>query len=175
MFGPNADGDVPPVATIAGAATGLSGPSAIAVVPPLSITARTLPGGTVGHVYDTTLEAALGTTPYHWTVAGGRVPAGLRLSRNGVLSGVPERAGRWVLTIRVRDRGRPQMSDRRRLSLTVRCPLVGPVRTCAVRANTRPPHDAWRICPALGRRRPIVAPLGRCDQLLGRRGHGGHA
>ena len=166
VFAANADGDAPPVATIAGGSTGLSGPSAIAVVPPLSIITRKLPEGTVGHVYDTTLDAALGTSPYRWTVASGRVPAGLRLSRGGVLSGVPKRAGRWVLAVHVRDRGRPQMSARRRLSLTVRCPVVGSVHTCAAGASTRRPGDVWQICPARAKRHLIVAPLGLATACL---------
>lgn len=56
VFAPDASGSVAPVATIAGATTGLSAPQAVAVVPPLSILTKHLPGGIVRHLYDLTLR-----------------------------------------------------------------------------------------------------------------------
>jgi hypothetical protein len=147
VFAPDATGSVAPVATIAGAATGLSAPAAVAVVPPLSILTKHLPGGIVRHLYDATLQAALGTTPYRWSLTHGRLPAGLRLSRSGALSGVPRRPGRRWLTITVTDAGHPRMTARRRFLLTVRCPTIGRHRTCTInhapRAQ-RSPFDARR-------------------------------
>jgi sugar lactone lactonase YvrE len=137
VFAPDAGGDAVPVGTIAGAATGLSGPGEIAVAPPLSILTSTLPAGTVRHVYQTTLQAALGTTPYRWSVKAIRLPLGLRLTPGGVLSGVPRRPGVWTFTVLVSDSSHPRMTDRRRLSVTVRCPLVGARRSCAI-AHRRP-------------------------------------
>ena len=56
------------------------------------------------------LRATLGTTPYRWRLTHGRLPAGLRLSRRGVLSGVPRHRGHWRVTIGVTDAGHPRMS-----------------------------------------------------------------
>jgi Putative Ig domain len=65
------------------------------------------------------LEAALGTTPYRWTVERGALPPGLRLGRDGALEGVPRWPGRWTFAIRVMDAGRPPMTDRHTFTLTV--------------------------------------------------------
>jgi sugar lactone lactonase YvrE len=146
VFAPDASGDAVPLGTIAGAATGLSGPGQIAVAPPLSILTTTLPGATVRHVYQATLQAALGTTPYRWSVKASRLPRGLRLTPDGVLSGVPRRPGVSTFTVLVTDSSHPRMTDRRRLSVTVRCPPAGMRRTCAI--ARRPPN----------RRRRLVAP-----------------
>jgi sugar lactone lactonase YvrE len=131
VFAPDATGSVAPVATIAGAATGLSAPQALAVVPPLSLLTRHLPPGTVRHLYHATLRAALGTSPYRWRLTRGRLPAGVHLSRRGVLSGAPRRRGHWWVTIAVSDAGHPRLRAHRRFSLIVRCPAVGRHRTCA--------------------------------------------
>ena len=80
VFAPDASGDAVPVGTIAGAATGLSGPGEVAVAPPLSILTTTLPGATVGHLYQATLQAALGTSPYRWSMEPIRLSLGLRLT-----------------------------------------------------------------------------------------------
>jgi hypothetical protein len=137
VFSPGANGNLAPLRLISGGATGLSGPQSIAVVPPLSILTKRLPAGTVGHLYRKTLRAALGTTPYRWFLKRGRLPRSFRLTRSGKLSGVPHRPGRWRFTIRVADAGQPPMTDRRTFMLTVRCPLTGRTRSCAVRRRAR--------------------------------------
>jgi hypothetical protein len=50
------------------------------------------------------LKATGGMAPYHWTRAGGTLPPGLRLAATGRLTGVPSRAGRFTLRVRVADR-----------------------------------------------------------------------
>ncbi len=148
VFAPDATGSVAPVATIAGSATGLSAPQAVAVVPPLSILTGRLPGAIVGHLYDSTLQAALGTTPYRWSLTRGRLPADLRLSPGGAVSGVPRRPGRWAVTIAVTDAGHPRMTARRRFVVTVRCPTIAGHRTCAVDHVTRRPRSPFSDPPA---------------------------
>jgi len=65
----------------------------ITINAPLSITTSSLPNGTVGVAYSQTL-AAIGRTPtYTWAVASGTLPAGLKLSASGVISGSPTTAG----------------------------------------------------------------------------------
>jgi hypothetical protein len=70
---------------------------------PLSITTRTMPGGTVGSPYTMTLAATGGTTPYFWTTAAGTLPGGLQLSPAGVLSGTPVSPGRFHFGIKATD------------------------------------------------------------------------
>ncbi|MBV9919202.1 MAG: hypothetical protein JO153_22070 [Solirubrobacterales bacterium] len=74
----------------------------------------------VGHRYAVQLQAALGTTPYHWKVIRGRLPRRLRLTRGGVLSGKPVHAGIYRFTVRVTDSGRSKMTATKRLVLEVR-------------------------------------------------------
>ena len=153
VFAPDATGSAAPVATISGGATGLSAPEALAVVPPLSLLTKRLPAGRVGRLYQETLRAALGTSPYRWSLTRGRLPAGLHLSRHGVLSGVPRRRGHRWFTITVTDAGHPRMTARRRVSLTVRCSTIGRHRTCTIThkrrgrrpsAESRHRIDLWR-------------------------------
>lgn len=49
----------------------------------------------------------------------GALPRGLRVSRAGVISGVPERAGRWTFTVSVTDSAHPTMRANTRLTLVV--------------------------------------------------------
>jgi hypothetical protein len=79
----------------------------LTVAPPgrLQITTTSLPDGTVGVRYSTTLEASGGSMPYQfWYVVGGSLPRGLHFdSLTGVLSGIPIQAGTRMVTFRVRD------------------------------------------------------------------------
>jgi hypothetical protein len=125
VYAADATDDAQPLATITGAATGLASPEVLAVAPPLSIQTRTLPVATVGRVYRATLRAALGTTPYAWRLSHGRLPAGLRITRGGMVTGVPGVRGvRGVrrVQIRVSDSSPHRMIDTRQLILHVTCP-----------------------------------------------------
>ncbi|HEY3729142.1 MAG TPA: putative Ig domain-containing protein [Solirubrobacteraceae bacterium] len=119
VFAANASGNAAPVTTYGGPNTGIAGPTALAVTPPLSILTARLPRGRARHHYRVKLRAAEGTTPYRWSLRRGRLPRGLHLSRRGVISGVPKRAGRWRFTVRVRDASRRRVSVTRRLQLTI--------------------------------------------------------
>jgi hypothetical protein len=121
VYAADATDDARPLATITGAATGLASPEGLAVAPPLSIQTQTLPVAVVGRVYRTTLRAALGTAPYTWQLARGRLPAGLHLTREGVVTGVPRARGAHRLRIRVSDSSRHRMIDTRQLTLRVAC------------------------------------------------------
>jgi hypothetical protein len=120
VYATNASGDATPLTTIGGAATGLSAPQALAVVPPLSIDTRRLAQGTVASLYRATLRAVLGTSPYRWRVVRGALARGLRVSRAGVISGVPVRAGRWVFTVSATDSSHPAMHATAKLTIVVR-------------------------------------------------------
>jgi hypothetical protein len=52
-----------------------------------------------------TLNATGGVTPYSWSVAAGKLPAGLSISTNGTVSGSPKVAGTFRFTLQVADSG----------------------------------------------------------------------
>jgi large repetitive protein len=116
----NATGDATPIATISGQATGISGPSGVAVAPPLVIRTHKLAGAHVARFYRAQLRANLGTTPYRWKVTRGKLPTGLRLRRDGMLSGRPRKRGTYRFTVRVKDASHPTMTETRQLMLQVR-------------------------------------------------------
>jgi hypothetical protein len=62
---------------------------------PLQITTTTLPNGALGAYYDQSLAASGGQLPYVWGLAPGSagLPAGLSLTTNGVISGIPGASG----------------------------------------------------------------------------------
>ena len=83
---------------------------------PLKITTTTLPGGSVGAVYNaagggtgggTQLTATGGTLPYTWAVTSGTLPAGLTLSTEGYLLGTPTTANTFTFTVTVTDGTKP--------------------------------------------------------------------
>jgi hypothetical protein len=59
----------------------------------------TLPNGTVGVAYAQTIAASGSTGPFTFTVTSGTLPAGLRLSTSGALSGTPTAAGAFAVTV----------------------------------------------------------------------------
>jgi len=74
----------------------------------ISVTTKSLPGGTHQVAYKTTLKAAGGTAPYHWILTGGtKLPPGLKLSGAGVISGTPTTAGTYSFQVRVTDSSSP--------------------------------------------------------------------
>ena len=72
-------------------------------------TGNTLPLGTVGATYSTTLAATGGNSPYTWKVARGsaKLPKGLKLNKHtGVISGTPKKtdSGTYTVTVQILDR-----------------------------------------------------------------------
>ena len=96
-------------------------PVATAVARPtraLTVVASRLPVGVVGRSYSTRLVARGGTGPFRWARVRGRLPAGLRLLRNGRVQGVPVRAGTVAIVVKVTDARRATAT--RRIVLRVR-------------------------------------------------------
>ena len=83
------------------------------------ISTSTLPNGTVGTPYSTTLTATGGTTPYSWTLTSGALPAGLGLSQNGTISGTPTGAGQSNFTVQVTDSSSPMQKATKRFSISI--------------------------------------------------------
>ncbi|MBI3682288.1 MAG: putative Ig domain-containing protein [Acidobacteria bacterium] len=76
---------------------------AMTVVPGLSITTTSLPAATAGVQYAQTLAATGGQAPYSWSLTSGSLPSGLTLNASGVISGTPQAAGSFNLTVQVAD------------------------------------------------------------------------
>jgi len=73
------------------------------VIPRLIVTTTSLPKGTNGTVYNSTLAASGGQMPYSWTNMSGSLPTGLKLATNGVISGTPPTNGTNNFTVKVTD------------------------------------------------------------------------
>ena len=70
----------------------------------LGIASRALPVGHAGRRYVATRKATGGTAPYRWRRTAGSIAPGVRLTPKGRVVGVPRRAGRFRLRVRVVDR-----------------------------------------------------------------------
>lgn len=74
----------------------------------LTITSSSpLPVAFVGTPYSDTLTAIGGSTPYHWVVSSGALPAGLALSGGGHITGTPLAPGTVTFTVTVSDSSTP--------------------------------------------------------------------
>jgi hypothetical protein len=95
----------------------------------LSITTSTLAEGTKSEAYSQTLRAAGGTAPYSWSVATGKLPSGLTLAVDGVLSGNPKKTGTAAIPFEVRDSSTTVQTAAKTLPLTVVAapPTITPV------------------------------------------------
>lgn len=119
-FAAAATGNAAPLTTITGALTGLASPGRLAVAPPLAILTTRLPAASRGRAYHAQLQAALGTTPYHWNTIRGHLPPDLRLRRStGAISGTPRRSGTFRFLIKITDSTQPRMTATRWLRITV--------------------------------------------------------
>lgn len=86
----------------------------------LVLTTTSLPNGTAGTAYSSTLAATGGVTPYAWSIVAGSLPAGLSLNaQSGVISGTPTSAGTANFTVRVTDAQNPADSADKSLSLMI--------------------------------------------------------
>ena len=93
----------------------------LTVDPLLTVATTSLPGGTIGKSYSTTLQASSGTKPYSWSLSSGTLPAGLSLvASTGVISGKPTTTGIHNFTVKVTDAtsSKPQTATKS-LSITI--------------------------------------------------------
>jgi hypothetical protein len=91
---------------------------------PLAIVEESLPAMNVGVEFHTLLHAKGGVPPYVWSVAGGELPEGVTLTREGLLSGRPTKPGTYALTLKVEDLGNPAHSINKELQAAVTAALL---------------------------------------------------
>ena len=87
----------------------------------VTLTTASLPVGTGGTPYSTTVTAAGGATPYTFTESGA-LPAGLTMSSAGEISGVPTSAGTFPMTVTVTDAA--TQTAQRTYQLTINAPGI---------------------------------------------------
>jgi len=87
----------------------------------LKISTSALADGFAGVAYSQTLTAAGGKKPYSWSKTGGKLPSGLALKSNGVISGKPTTAGSSTFTVSVKDAKKAVAT--KSLTITVTAPL----------------------------------------------------
>jgi hypothetical protein len=76
----------------------------LSVADRLRIRTQRLPAARVGRVYTTDLGSTGGVVPKTWTLERGRLPRGILLAKAlGRFTGVPKKAGRYQVTVEVRD------------------------------------------------------------------------
>jgi predicted outer membrane repeat protein len=91
------------------------------VIAPLTITTTSLPEGTAGSPYSATLAASGGTTPYHWSLTSGSLPAGLSLTSAGEIGGtITAPGGDYVFTVTLTDATDPAQTASKQLTIAVR-------------------------------------------------------
>ena len=95
-----------------------SASASITVVPPPTVTTKSLPNATAGTAYSAGLQASGGVAPYNWGVSGGTFPPGLNFGGDGSLSGSPAAGGTFNFTVQVADSGNPPLTATANLSIT---------------------------------------------------------
>ena len=132
-------------------------------IPPLVVTASSLPAGTVGTAYLQTLSATGGTPPYqNWVLSSGSLPPGLTLDANaGTIGGVPTSAAGspYAFSVMVKDSAGAvssgsfsiSISQPAALTITTASPLpAGTVglpysQQAIVATGGTPPYSDWAV------------------------------
>jgi hypothetical protein len=110
---------------------------ALVVKPPtVVVSPSALSGATIGALFSQQLSVSGGTAPYGtFTLAGGKLPAGIQLSSSGLLSGTPTAGGPFNFTVSVTDSsgGTGPYTGSTNYTLTVAGPTitVGPATLAA--------------------------------------------
>lgn len=72
---------------------------------------------TIGKAYSGTVSATGGKSPYTWSATG--LPAGLKMSTAGAISGTPTTAGSDTVTVTVKDSSSPALTATASITITV--------------------------------------------------------
>ena len=85
----------------------------------LTIDESPLPAATPQHAYHFQLSAKGGIPPMTWQLLQGDLPAGMRLSPDGLISGSPESLGEWHFQVGVTDTSKPTQTATRDIVLKI--------------------------------------------------------
>ena len=86
----------------------------------LAITTTSLPGGSVGTAYGSTVQATGGAQLYTWSITSGSLPAGLSINASsGAISGTPTATGTSDFTVTVEDSESPNLKANASLSIAI--------------------------------------------------------
>ena len=125
------------------------GPITLVIAPAaLAITTGTLPNGTVGVAYSSTIGVTGGASPYTCTITAGTLPAGLALGANCLVSGTPTVAGMSNLTVKATDAGNPTLTASGPVSITI---VAAPVLTIGSPVGGTVGHALHGHDPGFGR------------------------
>jgi large repetitive protein len=95
----------------------------IQVASPLAITTTSLPSGTLGAAYNSTLSSSGGLPPVSFAITSGTSPPGVTLASNGpqsaTLSGTPTATGTFTFTVTATDNSTPLQSASQTYSVTI--------------------------------------------------------
>ena len=83
-----------------------TGALALTIYPGLAISTGSLPQGTAGSAYSSTLTGVGGSAPYTWSITSGTLPTGVSMNGSGVFSGTIDMAaviGNYPITVRLQD------------------------------------------------------------------------
>ncbi len=72
-------------------------------IPALTIDTNTVSAANAGTLYSDSLSASGGTSPYHWSVNSGALPAGIQLAATGTIAGTTASTGAFPFTAKVTD------------------------------------------------------------------------
>ena len=89
-----------------------------------TLDAVTLPNGAPHHEYQYLFKAHGGIPPYKYSISEGSLPAGMKLSPDGLLSGAPPATGQFRFTVAVSDLSNPPQKTARSFLLKVVRPLL---------------------------------------------------
>ena len=86
----------------------------------LAITTTSLPNGSLGTAYSSTVMASGGVQPYTWSITGGALPGGLNIGAStGTISGTPTATGTFNFTVTATDSESPAVPANANLSITI--------------------------------------------------------
>ena len=90
----------------------------------VTVASQDLPKAVLWTPYQFRLPAAGGIAPYHWRLASGSLPTGLKLAEDGELAGIPQDSGQFDFILLLTDSDNPAKQVQKKVTLTIETPLT---------------------------------------------------